>query len=133
EAFPPCVAGPRAGAKPAAAPLAKSRPERLRLGKGPVGALRVLEHVSDARFLPAGKATGGEGLLRADRPRFSASGLGMDDAFGQPRMHRDIVQVAESILEFLQSGDERLPPPRGFLVGERASEEFRGVAELLGL
>ena len=48
-------------------------------------------------------------------------------------MHRDIVQVAESILQFLECGDERFPPPPRFLAGERAGKEFRGVAELLGL
>src|SRR4029077_2304479 len=59
--------------------LAKSRPKWLRLGEGTVGALRVLEHVGDARFLAAGEATGGEGLLGADRPLLAAGVLGMND------------------------------------------------------
>src|SRR5262249_39472745 len=112
------------GTKPTSAALAKSGPKRLRLGKGTVGALRVLEHVGDARFLPPGKATGRERLLGADRPLVAAGILRMTDAFGQPRMHRDVVQVAERILQFLQCGHERLPPPPRFLAGERAGEEF---------
>src|SRR5689334_15495964 len=56
------------GTEPTSAATAKSGPKRLRLGKRAVGALRVLEHVSDARFFAAGKTAGRERFLGAHRP-----------------------------------------------------------------
>src|SRR5437868_10926527 len=51
------------GTKPTSATLAKSGPKRLRLGKGTVGALRVLERVGDARFLAAERRPAAKAFL----------------------------------------------------------------------
>src|SRR5262245_43011245 len=48
-------------------------------------------------------------------------------------MHRDVVEVTDGVLQFLQSGHETLPSPHSLLAGERAAKEFRGVPEFLGL
>src|SRR5262249_59492611 len=48
-------------------------------------------------------------------------------------MHRDVVQVTEGVLQFLQSCHETVPSPHSLLPGKRAGEKFRGVPEFLGL
>src|SRR5262249_32982545 len=48
-------------------------------------------------------------------------------------MHRDVVQVTEGVLQFLQSCHETLPSPHPLLARKRAAKEFRSVPELLGL
>src|SRR5437763_2079135 len=119
------------GNGPAPIAMSKSRPKWLRLGKGAVGTLRILEHRCDASFLTARKTTGSECLLGAALALLAAGVLRINDPFGQSLMHRDVVQVTECVLTFLQSGYETLPSPRCFLPTERAGKEFRCVAEFL--
>src|SRR5262249_40348599 len=108
----------------AASSPSRSRPKWLRLNEGVVGKLRILEHGCDARLLAAGKTTGSECLLGAALALLAAGVLRIDDPFAQPLMHRDVVQVTEGVLQFLQSDHENLPSPRSLLAGERAAKEL---------
>src|SRR5262249_40373881 len=46
---------------------------------------------------------------------------------------RDVVQVTEGVLQFLQSCHETFPSPHSLLARKGAAKEFRGVPEFLGL
>src|SRR5262249_60406318 len=87
----------------AASSASKSRPKWLRLSEGAVGALSIREHGCDARLLTARKTTRSECLLGAALSLFPASILRINDLFAQSLMHRDVVQVAKGVLQFLQT------------------------------
>src|SRR5215813_7727830 len=108
----------------AASSASKSRPKWLRLSEGVVGKLRILEHGCDPRLLTAGKTTRGECLLGAVLVLLAAGVLRINDLFAQPLMHRDVVQVTEGVLQFLQSDHEILPSPHSLLAGKRAAKEL---------
>src|SRR6266511_3678112 len=113
--------------------MSKSLPKWLCLAEGAVRTLRVFEHGCDAGLLTARKTSGSECLLGAAFTLLAAGVMRIDEAFGQSLMHRDVVQVPEGVLQFLQAGHETLASARGFLAEECAGKKFRGVAELLGL
>src|SRR5262245_1360415 len=117
----------------AASSPSKSRPKWLRLSEGAVGTLCILEHGRDARLLTARKTTRSECLLGAAFALLAAGVVHINDLFAQSLMHRDVVEVTEGILQFLQSSHETLPSPHSLLAGKRAGKEFRGVPEFLGL
>src|SRR6516225_5521747 len=110
-----------------------SRPKWLRLSEGAVGTLRVLEHKCHARLLTARKTTRSECLLDAALPLLAADVLRINDPFAQSLMHRDVVEVTEGVLQFLQSCRETVPSPHSLLAGKRAGKEFRSVPKFLGL
>src|SRR5262245_47730285 len=111
----------------------KSRPKWLRLSEGAVGTLRILKHRCDARLLTARKTTRSECLLGAAFALLAAGVLRTNDLFAQSLMHRDVVQVTEGVLQFLQSCHETFPSPHSLLARKGAAKEFRGVPKLLGL
>src|SRR5262245_20643254 len=117
----------------AASSPSKSRPKRLCLSEGAVGTLRLLEHGRDACLLTARKTSGGECLLGAAFALFAAGVVHFNDLLAQSLMHRDVVEVTERVLQFLQSCHETFSSPHSLLAGERAAKELRGVPEFLGL
>src|SRR6516162_10494418 len=117
----------------AASPPSKSRPKWLRLSEGAVGKLCILEHGRDARLLTARKTSRSECLLGAAFALLAAGVVHINDLFAESLMHRDIVEVTEGVLQFLQSSQETLPSPHSLLARKRAGKEFRGVPEFLGL
>src|SRR5262245_33684692 len=117
----------------AASSTSKSRPKWLRLSEGAVGTLRILKHRCDARLLTARKTTRSECLLGAAFALFAAGVVHLNDLFAQSLMHRDVVQVTEGVLQFLQSCHETFPSPHSLLARKGAAKEFRGVPEFLGL
>src|SRR6516164_10350449 len=117
----------------AARSASKSRPKWLRLSEGEVGTLRILEHGCDARLLTARKTTRSECLLGAALALIAAGVLRIDDLFAQSLMHRDVIQVAEGVLQFLQSSHKTLPSPRSLLARERAAKELRSMPEFFSL
>src|SRR5215831_1608067 len=86
----------------AASSASKSRPKWLRLSEGVVGKLRILEHGCDARLLTARKTSRGECPLRAAFALLAAGVVHINDLFAQSLMHRNVVQVTEGVLQFLQ-------------------------------
>src|SRR6516164_9045625 len=64
---------------------------------------------------------------------FAAGVVHVNDLLAQSLMHRDVVEVTESVLQLLQSGHETVPSPHSLLARKRAGKEFRSVPKFLGL
>src|SRR5262249_34485209 len=109
----------------AASSASKSRPKWLRLSEGVVGKLRILEHGCDARLLTTRKPSRGECPLGAAFALLAAGVVHVNDLFAQSLMHRDVVEVTEGVLQFLQSCHETFSSPHSLLAGERAAKELR--------
>src|SRR5262245_37160321 len=117
----------------AASSASKSRPKWLRLSEGAVGTLRILEHGCDARLLTARKTTCSKCLRGAAFALLAAGVVHVNNLLAQSLMHRNVVQVTEGVLQFLQSCHETVPSPHSLFAGKRAAKEFRSVPEFLGL
>src|SRR6516164_4354397 len=83
--------------------------------------------------LTAKKTSRGECLLGAAFALFAAGVVHVNDLLAQSLMHRDVVEVTESVLQLLQSGHETVPSPHSLLARKRAGKEFRSVPKFLGL
>src|SRR6266699_1373367 len=126
---------PRGGTRHAlAARIARRRyprsPEWPDLAQGRTGIGRLLERGLEACIFAAGQQSRREGALTV---RASASspqaqpGIRRDQAF----VHRDIVEITETILQRLEPGQKCLLSLRCLLARKQAGEEFGCVAGLL--
>src|SRR3954452_16316239 len=106
---------------------AASPPEGPHLDEVPVGLRRVRHRLVDPGILAPGQHAGRKGALAA---RMAPPGADRRHAL---LMYRDIVEVAESVLQALQRRRERLATLGRSPAVEQVAEEFRAITQLLGL
>src|SRR5260370_17679181 len=87
-----------------------SGPEWLHFCEDAIGTHCVPEHGRSACLLAARKAAGGKRLLGAASASLVAGRLLVDDPLRQRLMDRNVIQVAERILQLCQCRNQILPP-----------------------
>ena len=103
------------------------RPEPLDLGQLSIGIDRCGQCRINARIFVPHQHARGESAFAAHAP---APHAGRADEL---LVHRDVVEIAECILQRFERRLESFAPLRGPLARKQAAEEFRCVADLLGL
>src|SRR5262245_44281954 len=98
-----------------------SSPKRLRLDKLCITVIRGRQRLVLACFLTPGQQPGGKGAFRRSRTG------------NQALIHRNVIQIAESILQSFQRRHEFLLPSHGFFVSKQSTEKLGRVAQFFHL
>src|SRR5262245_18994848 len=95
-----------------------SSPKRLRLDKLCITVIRGRQRLVLACFLTPGQQPGDKGAFRRSRTG------------NQALIHRNVIQIAESILQSFQRRHEFLLPSHGFFVSKQSTEKLGRVAQV---